>query len=217
MAKCQWLTAKNMRNPYFKTPPVVQNLIIANCVLYLAVRLIPAVNHFCTEYLQLWWADAFNAPEFHSYQFVTYMFLHAGFGHLFSNMFALWMFGRTLEYELGSQRFLTYYMVCGIGAALIQIGVASLFGENLTLLGASGAVFGLLLAFGVLHPNNMIYIIPLPFPIKAKWFVVGYAVLEIALGWSPINTGVAHFAHVGGMLWGLALLYWWRKKGKIFF
>lgn len=217
MAKCQWLTAKNMRNPYFKTPPVVQNLIIANCVLYLAVRLIPAVNHFCAEYLQLWWADAFNAPEFHSYQFVTYMFLHAGFGHLFSNMFALWMFGRTLEYELGSQRFLTYYMVCGIGAALIQIGVASLFGENLTLLGASGAVFGLLLAFGVLHPNNMIYIIPLPFPIKAKWFVVGYAVLEIALGWSPINTGVAHFAHVGGMLWGLALLYWWRKKGKIFF
>ena len=206
-----------MRNPYFKTPPVVQNLIIANCVLYLAVRLIPAVNHFCAEYLQLWWADAFNAPEFHSYQFVTYMFLHAGFGHLFSNMFALWMFGRTLEYELGSQRFLTYYMVCGIGAALIQIGVASLFGEDLTLLGASGAVFGLLLAFGVLHPNNMIYIIPLPFPIKAKWFVVGYAVLEIALGWSPINTGVAHFAHVGGMLWGLALLYWWRKKGKIFF
>ena len=217
MAKCQWLTAKNMRNPYFKTPPVVQNLIIANCVLYLAVRLIPAVNHFCAEYLQLWWTDSFNAPEFHSYQFVTYMFLHGGFWHLFSNMFALWMFGRTLEYELGSQRFLTYYMVCGIGAALIQIGVASLFGENLTLLGASGAVFGLLLAFGVLHPNNMIYIIPLPFPIKAKWFVVGYAVLEIALGWSPINTGVAHFAHVGGMLWGLALLYWWRKKGKIFF
>ena len=217
MANGQWLTAKNMRNPYFKTPPVVQNLIIANCVLYLAVRLIPVVNHFCAEYLQLWWTDLFNAPEFHSYQFVTYMFLHAGFGHLFSNMFALWMFGRSLEYELGSQRFLTYYMVCGIGAALIQIGVASLFGENLTLLGASGAVFGLLLAFGVLHPNNMIYIIPLPFPIKAKWFVVGYAVLEIALGWSPINTGVAHFAHVGGMLWGLALLYWWRKKGKIFF
>ena len=179
--------------------------------------LIPAVNHFCAEYLQLWWSDSFNAPKFHSYQFVTYMFLHAGFYHLFGNMFALWMFGRTLEYELGSQRFLTYYMVCGIGAALIQIGVASLFGEHLTLLGASGAVFGLLLAFGVLHPNNMIYIIPLPFPIKAKWFVLGYAVLEILLGWSPLNTGVAHFAHVGGMLWGLGLLFWWRKRGKIFF
>ena len=217
MANGQRLIAKKMRNPYFQTPPVVQNLVIANCVLYLAVRLIPAVNHFCAEYMQLWWTDNPFNPEFHSYQFVTYMFLHAGFGHLFSNMFALWMFGRTLEYELGSKRFLTYYMVCGIGAALIQIGVASLLGENLTLLGASGAVFGLLLAFGVLHPNNMIYIIPLPFPIKAKWFVVGYAVLEILLGWSGANTGVAHFAHVGGMLWGLALLYWWRKKGKIFF
>ena len=217
MANGQWLTAKNMRNPYFNTPPVVKNLIIANCVLYLAIALIPAVNHFCAEYLQLWWSNSPYSPSFHSYQFVTYMFLHSGFYHLFGNMFALWMFGRTLEYELGSQRFLTYYMVCGIGAALIQIAVATLFGENLTLLGASGAVFGLLLAFGVMHPNNEIYIIPLPFPIKAKWFVLGYAVLEVLLGWSGANTGVAHFAHVGGMLWGLALLFWWRKKGKIFF
>ncbi len=202
-------------NPYFKTPPVVQNLIIANCVIYLAMSLIPAVNHICAEYLQLWWV---GAPYFHSYQFVTYMFLHGGFGHLFSNMFALWMFGRTLEYELGSKRFLTYYMVCGIGAALLQMGIAALTGEvYFRLVGASGAVMGLLLAFGVMHPNNMIYIMPLPFPIKAKWFVIGYAVLEIALGWSGVNTGIAHFAHVGGMLWGLGLLFWWRKRGKIFF
>ena len=99
-----------------------------------------------------------------------------------------------------------------------QIAVAALTGDiYFRVVGASGAVFGLLLAFGVMHPNNMIYIIPLPFPIKAKWFVVGYAVLEIALGWSGANTGVAHFAHVGGMLWGLLLLYWWKKRGKIFF
>ena len=201
-------------NPYFKTPPVVQNLIIANCVIYLAMALIPAVNHFCSEYLQLFWV---GAPYFRSYQFVTYMFLHGGFAHLFSNMFALWMFGRTLEYELGSKRFLIYYMVCGIGAALIQIALATALGESMVLLGASGAVMGLLLAFGVMHPNNMIYIMPLPFPIKAKWFVVGYAVLEIALGWSGVNTGVAHFAHVGGMLWGLALLFWWKKRGQIYF
>lgn len=179
------------------------------------MSLIPAVNHICAEYLQLWWV---GAPYFHSYQFVTYMFLHGGFGHLFSNMFALWMFGRTLEYELGSKRFLTYYMVCGIGAALLQMGIAALTGEvYFRLVGASGAVMGLLLAFGVMHPNNMIYIMPLPFPIKAKWFVIGYAVLEIALGWSGVNTGIAHFAHVGGMLWGLGLLFWWRKRGKIFF
>ena len=173
-----------------------------------------------------------ESPLFHSYQLFTYMFLHGGVSHLFFNMFALWMFGRQLEYELGSQRFFTYYMVCGVGAALLQMGVgyaeyqhavaAGGLQSAMQLLyvptvGASGAVFGLLLAFGVMHPNNMIYIIPLPFPIKAKWFVMGYAVLEILLGWSGANTGIAHFAHVGGMLWGLALLFWWRKQGKIFF
>lgn len=203
-------------NPYFKTPQVVKNLLIANCVIYLAVTLIPAINRFSAEYLQLWWGSVYS-ENFHSYQFITYMFLHGGFGHLFSNMFALWMFGRTLEYELGSKRFLIYYMVCGVGAALIQVAIATLFGENMVLLGASGAVMGLLLAFGLMHPNNEIYMIPFPFPIKAKWFVIGYAVLEIALGWSGASTGIAHFAHVGGMLWGLILLLWWKKQGKIFF
>ena len=203
--------------PGLQTPPVVKNLLIANCVVYLAMMLIPSVNHFCGEYLQLWWSNHPYARQFHSYQFVTYMFLHGSGYHLFSNMFALWMFGRTLEYELGSQRFLTYYLVCGVGAAIIQIAIASLLGESLALVGASGAVFGLLLAFGLMHPNNQIYIIPFPFPIKAKWFVVGYAVLEIALGWSGAETGIAHFAHVGGMLWGLVLLLLWRKQRKIFF
>ena len=202
-------------NPYFQTPPVVKNLIIANCIIFLAMNLIPNVNLFFSEYLQLFW---FGSPYYHSYQFVTYMFLHGGFWHLFSNMFALWMFGRTLEYELGSRRFLIYYMICGIGAALLQMGIASLTGEiYFRLVGASGAVMGLLLAFGVMHPNNMIYIMPLPFPIKAKWFVVGYAVLELLLGWSGADSGIAHFAHVGGMLWGLGLLFYWRKRGKIWF
>ena len=200
----------------FSTPPVVKNLLIANCVIYLAVTLINPVNRFCAEYLQLWWSNNPFSPSFHTYQFVTYMFLHGGFGHLFSNMFALWMFGRTLEYELGSKRFLIYYMVCGIGAALIQVGVATLFGENLTLLGASGAVMGILLAFGFMHPNEKVYIIPIPFPIKAKWFVAGYSVLELMLGWSGADTGIAHFAHVGGMLWGLILLLIWRKQGKLY-
>ena len=204
-------------NPYFKTPPVVKNLLIINCLVYLAVTLIDGVNHFCAEYLQLWWTNAYNAPEFHSYQLITYMFLHAGLGHLFGNMFALWMFGRTLEYEIGSKRFLIYYLVCGVGAALIQMGIASIFNEDLTLLGASGAVMGLLLAFGLMHPNNVIYVMPLPFPIKAKWFVVGYAVLELLLGSSGLDTGVAHFAHIGGMLWGLVLLLVWKKQGKIYF
>ena len=179
------------------------------------MTLIPAVNALFSEYLQLFW---FESPYYHTYQFVTYMFLHGGFWHLFSNMFALWMFGRTLEYELGSRRFFIYYMICGIGAALLQMGVAAITGDiYFRLVGASGAVMGLLLAFGVMHPNNEIYIMPLPFPIKAKWFVIGYAVLEIALGWSGAESGVAHFAHVGGMLWGLLLLLYWRKKGKVWF
>jgi membrane associated rhomboid family serine protease len=203
-------------NPFFRTPPVVKNLIIANCIVYLAVMLLPEVNHFCAQYLQLWWVDTYHY-NFHSYQFITYMFLHGGFGHLFLNMFALWMFGRTLEYEIGSKKFLIYYMVCGIGAALFQIVLATLLGESMVLLGASGAVMGLLLAFGLMHPNNMVLVFPIPFPIKAKWYVIGYAVLEIVLGSSGIGSGIAHFAHVGGMLWGLALLLWWKKRGDIYF
>ena len=229
-------------NPYFRTPPVVKNLLIVNCIIFLAMTLIPQVETICYNYLSLIWDNGvpqyeakyvsfgdsviryFKNPHFHTYQFVTYMFLHGGFGHLFGNMFALWMFGRTLEYEIGSKRFLIYYMVCGIGAALIQVTLATLLGEHMVLLGASGAVMGLLLAFGVMHPNNMVYVMPIPFPIKAKWFVIGYAVLEIALGSSNAvhfisdeGTGIAHFAHVGGMLWGLVLLIWWKKRGKIYF
>ena len=145
------------------------------------------------------------------------MFLHANLEHLFFNMFALWMFGRTLEYELGQRRFLTYYMVCGIGAALIQYATALVFGElPLVLVGASGAVMGLLLAFGVLHPNATIMLLIPPIPIRAKWFVVGYAVLELFLGWRGVGN-VAHFAHVGGMLWGFLLLHVWKRNGKIYF
>ena len=203
-------------NPYFKTPPVVKNLLIANCVVYLAIMLLPEFNHFCAKYLQLWWVDTYHF-NFHTYQFVSYMFIHGDLSHLFFNMFALWMFGRTLEYEIGSKRFLTYYMVCGIGAALIQVGLASMLGEQMILLGASGAVMGLLLAFGLMHPNNMVLVFPIPFPIKAKWFVIGYAVLEIVLGSAGADTGVAHFAHLGGMVWGLALLLWWKKNRKIYF
>ena len=155
--------------------------------------------------------------DFHAYQFITYMFLHANFEHIFFNMFALWMFGRTLEYELGSRRFLIYYMVCGIGAALIQYLTALVFGElPLMLVGASGAVMGLLLAFGVLHPNATIMLLFPPIPMKAKWFVIIYGVIELFLGWRGVGN-VAHFAHVGGMLWGFLLLYWWRYTGKIRF
>lgn len=199
-------------NPYFRTPPVVKNLIIINVLVYMATALLP-VGNLILGYCAL----SLGTPFFHSYQFVTYMFLHGSMEHIFFNMFALWMFGRTLEYELGSKRFLIYYMACGVGAALIQYLTAVVLGElPMQLVGASGAVMGLLLAFGVLHPNATIMLLIPPIPMKAKWFVIVYGVIELLLGWR--GTGdVAHFAHVGGMLWGFLLLHWWRRRGIIRF
>ena len=199
---------------YFSsTPPVVLNLIIINALMLLATELLPVVNRCCVALARC----IVECPLFHSYQLVTYMFLHGGFSHLFFNMFALWMFGRTLEYELGSKRFLTYYMDCGIGAALIQVATAWLAGElPIQLVGASGAVMGLLLAFGVMHTNAVIMLLIPPIPLKAKWFVIIYGVIELFLGWRGVGN-VAHFAHVGGMLWGFLLLHWWKQRGIIRF
>ena len=183
-------------NRYFQTPPVVKNLIIINVLVYMATALLP-VGDTIMQYCAL----SLVTPYFHTYQFITYMFLHANFEHIFFNMFALWMFGRTLEYELGSQRYLT----------------ALAFGElPLLLVGASGAVMGLLLAFGVMHPNAVIMLLIPPIPMKAKWFVIIYAVIELFLGWRGVGN-VAHFAHVGGMLWGFLLLHWWKRRGTIRF
>lgn len=196
-------------NSYFQTPPVVKNLIIINILVYMATALLP-VGTTIEQYCALW----VGLPYFKAYQFVTYMFLHANFEHIFFNMFALWMFGRTLEYELGSRRFLIYYVVCGIGAALIQAAIAWGMGQPMMLVGASGAVFGLLLAFGVMHPNATIMLLIPPIPMKAKWFVIVYGVIELFLGWRGVGN-VAHFAHVGGMLWGFLLLWWWKHRGVI--
>ena len=208
-------------NPYFRTPPVVKNLLIINALVFMATTLLskrpPAVGigDYIAVYGALYW---FESPFFHAYQFITYMFLHANFEHIFFNMFALWMFGRVLEQELGSRRFLTYYFVCGIGAALIQLATVLLTSEyHVQLMGASGAVMGLLLAFGVLHPNERILLLIPPIPIKAKWFVIIYGVVELMLGSTGFGGHIAHFAHVGGMLWGLGLLYFWKLRDLIRF
>lgn len=197
-------------NRYFQTPPVVKNLLIINLLVYMATAMLP-VGGQIVRFGALW----LGWPFFHLYQFITYMFLHASFEHLFFNMFALWMFGRTIEYDLGSRRFLIYYMACGIGAALIQYLTALGLGElPMQLVGASGAVMGLLLAFGVMHPDARIMLLIPPIPMRARWFVVAYAVIELFLGWRGVGN-VAHFAHVGGMLWGYLLLRWWKSRGEI--
>ena len=203
-------------------PPAVQNLLIANAVAFLAMLVLDRAT--ILEYFALFPA---GSPFFRIWQPLTYMFLHADFSHLFFNMFALWMFGRGLEWEMGTRRFLVYYFVCGIGAALIQllmmqIDLAGLPPHSLDYyhylwtptLGASGAVFGLLLAFGMLHPNATIMLLIPPIPMKAKWFVVIYGLLELFLGMSGSMDNVAHFAHLGGMFWGWLLLMWWHYKAR---
>ncbi len=211
--------------PQINMPPVVKNLLIINVMVFITQMLLPAS-------LKGWFYNTF-ALSFPIgiktlYQTVSYMFMHANFSHLLFNMFALWMFGRIVEYDLGSKWFLTYYLICGVGAGLIQIGVnfveiGSLVAQGYTHLprfstvGASGAVFGLLLAYGMLHPNNIIMLMFPPVALKAKWFVVIYGALELFGGVASSGSNVAHFAHLGGMLFGLLLLRYWKKKHKIWY
>jgi membrane associated rhomboid family serine protease len=180
------------------------------------------------------------ASDFHVYQFITYQFLHGGFTHLFFNMFALWMFGCVIENVWGPKKFIFYYIFCGVGAGLCQemVQYISFAADGLTSLdpaqvlnvngqrlmtvdqimnlsstiGASGAVYGILLAFGMTFPNERIFIFPLPIPIKAKWFVAIYAIIEFVSAMSSVGDGVAHMAHIGGMLFGFLLILYWRKR-----
>lgn len=183
----------------------VKWLLTANIIAYLIELFIDINPIFSLYYIE--------SPYFHVFQFVTYMFMHGGFMHLFFNMFALWMFGRIIEETWGWKKFLIYYFVCGLGAAFVQetgqaLGVINPYSMTL---GASGAIYGILLAFGLLYPNEKLFIIPIPIPIKAKYFVIGYAAIELFEGLTSID-GVAHFAHLGGMLFGLILILYWKKK-----
>lgn len=165
--------------------------------------------------------------------------MHGNFAHILFNMFAVWMFGRIVESAWGSRRFLIYYLICGIGAGLFQeivqyidyvasgmqaydsvdIGTAVIpmdtYLNMLTTVGASGAVYGILLAFGLSYPEERLFIIPIPIPIKAKYFVIGYAVIELLSGLYGSNDGVAHFAHLGGMVVGFLLILYWTKKNSM--
>ena len=217
-------------------PTVVKNLVIINVLFFLATIAAETVLRIdLSDYLGLHYI---GASDFQPYQLVTYMFMHGSFGHLFFNMFALWMFGNTLERIWGPNRFLLFYFVCGIGAGLAQelvqyiqylttlqgydnVRIAanhiipmSEYLNMLTTVGASGAVYGILLAFGMMFPNSTIYIY-FAIPLKAKWFVLIYGVIELFAGFTSVDN-VAHFAHVGGMLFGLVLILYWKKKGTLY-
>lgn len=193
-----------------RIPPVVKTLLLLNILAFIADY---AMSGTLSDMLGLYYV---GSSRFAAYQIITYMFMHGGLSHIFFNMFALWMFGRIMEEYWGGKRFLYYYLVCGIGAGLIQeagqlLGVISPFANTI---GASGAIYGILLAFGMTFPNEKLFIIPIPFPIKAKYFVTFYAIVEILEGFGASSDGVAHFAHLGGMLFGLLLILHWRRAAK---
>lgn len=230
------------------TPTVTKNLIIINVLCFFGAIVAEKYGINLNDVLGLHY---FESEKFRLYQLFTYMFMHSGFEHIFFNMFAVWMFGRILETVWGPQRFLLYYVLCGMGAGLVQEvtqyfefipymadmaqlsayapetivpinGVTHTAGQWLAMyervisvptVGASGAVYAILMAFGMLFPNQEIFIFPLPMPIKAKWLIIGYFVIELGMGIMG-NDGVAHFAHLGGMIFGFLLIWYWRKRGN---
>ncbi len=216
----------------FNIPNVTKNIIIINLLMFFA-KLVAV--RYGIDFDDLLGLHFFKATDFRLYQFFTYMFVHAGWEHIFFNMFAVWMFGRVMEQVMGSQRFLFYYIVCGVGAGIMQEGAQwieyvyqglsayesvnadgmvmpmSAYLNNWTTVGASGAVYGILLSFGMTFPNERLFIIPIPVPIKAKWFVIGYAVIELMSALGHRGDNIAHMAHLGGMIFGLLLILYWRR------
>lgn len=216
-------------------PVVTKNLIIINFLFWVASLALPRVGIDLTALLGLHFP---LAPDFNIIQLVSYMFMHSGFSHIFFNMFAVYMFGRVLENVWGPKRFLIFYMVTGVGAGIIQeltwlydfrdvisapqeminIGGGRIltkpeFYDLFVTVGASGAVFGILLAFGMLFPNVPLYLMFIPIPIKAKYFVIFYGLAELTMGVANFSgDSVAHFAHLGGMLFGYVLIKYWKNK-----
>jgi membrane associated rhomboid family serine protease len=209
-----------MRQPYLQAfPPVVKFLLTANVLMFLAEQV--AFDRLLTLFA-LWPLGGaqygytpqgiVHLPGFLPWQLVTYAFLHGNLAHIFFNMFALWMFGTQIENTWGSRTFAEYYFTCVVGAGLTQLLVTSLSGEIYPTLGASGGVFGILLAFGMMFPEQRLILLFPPIPIKAKWLVIGYGVIELWAGVTGTAAGVAHFAHLGGMLFGFVLIQYWRGK-----
>ena len=206
----------------FDLPPATRALLIANVAVYLLQML--GLGDFLVLHFALWPFGADHAvgyaadgsllsAGFRPWQVVTYAFMHGGWMHIFFNMFALFMFGGPIERLLGRREFLVYYFVCLIVAAIAQLLVVWFFtGGFYPTIGASGAVFGLLLAFGMFYPHQRIMLLFPPIPMPAWLFVGGYVVVELVLGVTRTQSGVAHFAHLGGALAGFVLITYWRGK-----
>ncbi len=239
-----------------KIPTITKNLLIINILAFIAMyalRRMPLGPGGVIDLNDIFGLHFCLSPHFHLYQLFTYMFMHANIEHIFFNMFALWMFGCVVENVWGAKKFLFYYIVCGVGAGLIQeiaqLGTFYMIcNEQIanfsitqmlevahnsaavinqwTTVGASGAIYAILLAFGMIFPEERIFIFPLPIPIKAKWFVIMYAAIELFSALATTGDNVAHLAHLGGMIFGFFLIRHWQKhptdeygrsQGEVFF
>lgn len=225
-------------NSFQSIPPVIKNLIIVNALVFFAQKIFG--DEGPTGLMNLFALHDVRSEYFRPHQIITHMFMHGNLPHILFNMLALWMFGSILENLWGSKRFLIFYILCGLGAALLHLGAlyvelkdeveylrqmspsmhdtelyyGLLYKINTATVGASGAVFGCLAAFGYLFPNSLIYVYFF-IPIKAKWFVIIYAGLELWLGVNnSAGDNVAHWAHLGGALVGFLLVLYWNKRKR---
>lgn len=223
-------------SPFSNIPPVVKNLLIINIIFFIATSLF--VQFPLVEWLGVYYYDS---PKFKVWQVITYMFMHGGFAHIFFNMFALFSFGSLLENTMGSKRFLNFYLITGLGALALQFAVQSIEVYSLVgsvnidpinyqsdnpehlrtlgqiyygpMVGASGAIFGLLIAFGMLFPNMELFLMFIPVPIKAKFIIPVYILVELFLGVKQFEgDSIAHFAHLGGALFGFILVKLWHLQ-----
>ena len=215
-------------------PPVTKNLLIINVLAFASTYVAGLYGIDLKDLLGL---HFFLASDFRIYQIVTYMFMHGGFWHLFFNMYTLFIFGSVLENVWGTRKFLIFYFVTGLGAALIHTGVewmqmqfwmtaaaegsasamTSIHALKMTpTVGASGAIYGLLMGYAMLYPDSIMRLIFPPVALKAKWFVLIFAGIELLTGVSGTGGGIAHFAHLGGLIFGLILMLYWKRSGKLY-
>ncbi len=199
-------------------PPIIKSLIIINVVVFFFDVFFLGLYHINNVPLKFYFSKYFylqpiGSGNFYIWQLITYQFIHGGIWHLFFNLFALWMFGVELESIWGSRKFLTFYLLAGVGAGLFQLFIAPLFAEPLPTIGASGSVFGVLTAFGFTFPNRPVFMFPIFIPIPAKFFVILYAGLAFLLGITGSAGNVAHIAHLGGAVTGFLLLRFGEQIG----
>lgn len=216
----------NGNNFISQIPTVTKNLVAINILMFIATLV--NENFMVANFAMFYPASPFFKP----WQILTHMFMHGGFWHIFFNMYSLLMFGSILERSLGTKKYLIFYFVTGLGAAALHTGVewlqARVFIANgiaqayqqllvTPTLGASGAIYGILIGFAMLYPQARLTLIFPPIPMTAKWLVIIFAAIELFSGINGIQDGVAHFAHLGGMLFGWLLIRWWRKQGNLYY